>query len=121
MKKKFAGYGPAHIRFRAIGGYQEKFLSVLEIMENRDIIFEQPRWVKEYVSKQTTYEQRAERNFRLCLNPGEIQTYVNYSLADHKLYSYNITLGGEPERNGCREAQARYAQCRQRVIDERFI
>ena len=99
----------------------EKFLSVLEIMENRDIIFEQPRWVKEYVSKQTTYEQRAERNFRLCLNPGEIQTYVNYSLSDHKLYSYNITLGGEPERNGCREAQARYSQCRQRVIDERFI
>ncbi len=29
MKNKFTSYGPAHIRFRAIGGYQEKFLSVL--------------------------------------------------------------------------------------------
>ena len=99
----------------------EKFLSVIEIMENRDVIFEQPDWVKSHVSKQTTYEQRAERNFRYCLNPGEIQTYVNYSLAEHRCYSYNILLGGEPERNGCREPQARYGYYRRIVIDERFI
>lgn len=93
-----------------------KILSVEEIMANRSVVFEQPEWVKKYVSAQTSYEKMANNNYNRYMHSNEIQCYCDYSLMDYNLYTYNTLLENVPEKMGIREPQQRYAMYQKQIM-----
>ncbi|MBQ4526819.1 MAG: transglutaminase domain-containing protein [Clostridia bacterium] len=96
----------------------EKFLSVEEIMQNKDVIFNQPDWVKKYVSQQVTFDKISKDYYNLYMHPNQIHTFCDYSLMDYNLYTYNIVMENIPEKTGIREAQARYGYYNKLVMEE---
>ena len=66
-----------------------QFLSVRDVMQNREVIYQQPKWVEAYHSPYWSYAFRQHRNYHFCLNPSEIQCYGPYSLMDYDQYHFN--------------------------------
>ncbi|MBR2344067.1 MAG: transglutaminase domain-containing protein [Clostridia bacterium] len=64
-------------------------MSVLEIMRNPKVIFNQPQWVYDLGSKEYTPEFMAKENYEKYLRPGEIQLFGDYRLADAERYGYH--------------------------------
>ena len=67
-----------------------KLLSLVELLDNREYIKSQPDWVKAYVSKQWTYEQRESNNYKFHMSPIDVHLYQFYSLADAPKYNYGV-------------------------------
>ncbi|MBQ7363584.1 MAG: transglutaminase family protein [Clostridia bacterium] len=68
-----------------------KLLSLVELVDNREYVKQQPDWVKEYVSKgQWTYEQREMANYRHHMSKHEVHLYQFYSLEDAPKYNYGV-------------------------------
>ena len=66
-----------------------ELMSVAEIMKNPEVIFNQPKWVYDYGSREYTPEFMAEENYEKYLRPGEIQLFGDYRLADAEKYGYH--------------------------------
>ncbi len=65
------------------------FLSIYEIINNRDVIYKQTDYVKSFHSPYWSFEYRAHRNYHFCMSPYEIQCYCDYSLMDAHKYNYD--------------------------------
>ena len=67
---------------------QGRFLSVEEILNDREIIFKQSDWVNRYHAPYWSLDYRQHRNYYFCFNPRELQCYVEYSLMDADKYHF---------------------------------
>jgi len=80
-----------------------KILSVREIIENRDVIYKQPRWVHDLQSPEFPIETRRRMNYHRFLHPGEKQLYAEYHLGDSERYHFEWLPSSEafpvPERD----------------------
>jgi len=65
-----------------------KLLSVKEILDNRDIIYKQPKWVHDLASKEFSCETRRRMNYHRFFHPGEKQLYAEYHLSDAPRYHF---------------------------------
>lgn len=66
----------------------DKLLSVKEIIDNRDIIYRQPKWVHDLGSTEFSVETRRRMNYHRFFHPGEKQLYAEYHLADAYKYHF---------------------------------
>lgn len=96
----------------------EAFLSVEEIMQNREIIFNQPQWVKEFVSKQTDFDTMARENYDKYMCSKEIITFCDYSLMDFESYTYETKLRDEIYQDGMKPAIREYQKYMKLVMNE---
>lgn len=67
----------------------EKFMSVEEIINNREIIFRQSDFVNSFHSPHWSLDFRQHRNYHFCFNPREIQCFGEYSLMDAEKYNFD--------------------------------
>lgn len=67
----------------------ESFMSVDEIINNRDMIYKQSEYVKSFHNPFWDFEYRQHRNYHFCLSPNEINCFTYYSLADADTYHFN--------------------------------
>lgn len=95
----------------------DRLLSVREIMQDRDVIFRQPDWVKKYVSAQTDFDKMANDNYNKYMCPKEIVTFCNYSLMDYKLYTYGVTYRDDIYRHGMASAIEEYKKYTKLVME----
>lgn len=98
-------------------GEDGKMMSVVEIMRNRDVIYNQPDWVYAYGSDESTTEYKCRENHDLYLRPLELQLYAYYSLADKDKYHFEWTPSAAfamPERDA---AYREYAAARMAYIN----
>jgi hypothetical protein len=98
----------------------DKLLSVKELIDNRDIIFHQPKWVEELACKCFTFEKRQLMNAYCFFCPGEKQLYAEYHLGDADRYHFEWMPSAEafsvPERdNYYRDV---YAPLRKKALAE---
>ena len=101
-------------------GEDGKLMSVIEITENRELIYKQPDWVYAYGSKEYTPEFMAKENHDMYLRPKEIQLYGTYSLKDAEKYGYSFgwmpsAAFKMPDRD---TAYGGYAKARRIYLDE---
>jgi len=71
------------------------FMSVDEIIHNRDRIYQQSQEVYDFHSPYWSVAFRNHRNYHFCLSPLEIQCFTPYSLTDADTYHFNWTLHHE--------------------------
>ena len=67
---------------------KDRFLSVAEIVKDRDSIYRQPKWVTDYHAKFWSLDYRQHRNYHFCFSPRELQCIGEYSLADAERYDF---------------------------------
>lgn len=65
-----------------------RFMSVEEILRDRDRIYKQKDWVKSFHSPYWSIEFREHRNYHFCFSPLEIQCFGDYSLMDSVKYHF---------------------------------
>ena len=98
----------------------DKILSVREILDNRDIIFSQPKWVYDIASKEFPFEKRQKMNAYCFFCPGEIQLYAEYHLGDADRYNFEWMPSTEafavPERDN--HYKNVYAPLRRKALGE---
>jgi predicted AAA+ superfamily ATPase len=63
-----------------------RFMSVDDIVKNRDAIYRQPGWVTDYHAEYWSLDYRQHRNYHFCFSPYELQCIGDYSLADADTY-----------------------------------
>ena len=102
-----AGHITSEIYFEDRWGYMDprcglfylwedgRFMSVDEIIHNRDRIYKQSPEVYAYHSPYWSIEFRNHRNDHFCLSPLEIQCFTPYSLTDADSYHFNWMLHDE--------------------------
>jgi len=95
-----------------------RFLSVAELIENREYILNQPDWVKEYVSAQWKYEQRQDANYKHHFHPKDIQGFCDYSLMDADQYNFDAKIDEQVYRDGMDAVHKRYMHYLKRVFGE---
>ena len=78
----------------------DRLLSIVELIDNREYIKNQPDWVKAYVSKQWKYEQREYSNYTYHMSPIDVQLYQFYSLMDAPKYNYGVKTYAAAEADG---------------------
>jgi hypothetical protein len=66
----------------------DRFMSVDEIMHDRDVIYRQPKWVTDYHAKYWSLDYRQHRNYHFCFSPYELQCIGEYSLSDADRYHF---------------------------------
>ena len=66
----------------------DTFLSVEEILNNREIIFKQNDFVNNFHSPHWSLDFRQHRNYYFCFSPYEIQCFGDYSLMDADKYHF---------------------------------
>ena len=86
IESGWAYFDPRHGLFYV--DKNDKMLSVKELLENSDIIFDQPQWVEEFSSKEFPFEKRQQMNAYCFLCQGEIQLYAEYHLSDAHRYHF---------------------------------
>jgi hypothetical protein len=98
----------------------DKILSVKEILENRDVIFNQPKWVVDMANKEYPYEKRQKMNAYCFFCPGERQLFAEYHLGDADRYHFEWMPSTEafavPERDNYYREE--YAPIRRKVLAE---
>lgn len=81
----------------------DRILSVKEIIDNTDVMFNQPSWVVDIASKEFPFEKRQKMNAYCFLCSGEIQLYAEYHLSDADRYHFEWMPSSEafsvPERD----------------------
>ena len=76
------------------------FLSIAELIDNREYMLNQPEWVKPYVSKQFTFEQRRDKNYNYFMTKTEINCFQYYSLMDAPMYNFNVKTCAAADADG---------------------
>ena len=66
-----------------------RFMSVDEVIHNRDMIYKQNDFVRSYHNPHWMFEYRQHRNYHFCLSPLEINCFTAYSLMDADTYHFN--------------------------------
>ena len=64
------------------------FMSVAQIVKDRDSIYRQPKWVTDYHAEYWSLDYRQHRNYHFCFSPYELQCIGEYSLADADKYNF---------------------------------
>lgn len=81
----------------------DKLLSVREILDNREIIFDQPKWVRDIASAEFPFEKRQKMNCYCFFCEGEVQLFGEYHLSDAPRYNFEWLPSAEafyvPERD----------------------
>jgi hypothetical protein len=87
----------------------DRFMSVDDIVRDRDAIYRQPRWVTDYHAKYWSLDYRQHRNYHFCFSPHELQCIGDYSLADADKYNFDWV---KPYSGGgnVRTPQERYSE-----------
>lgn len=65
-----------------------RFMSVDEIVRDREAIYRQPEWVTDYHARYWSLDYRQHRNYHFCFSPYELQCIGEYSLADAEKYNF---------------------------------
>ena len=65
-----------------------RFMSVNDIVHNRDAIYNQPEWVTDCHAEYWSLDYRQHRNYHFCFSPYELQCIGEYSLADADKYNF---------------------------------
>ena len=86
-----------------------RFMSVDEIVHDRDAIYRQPRWVTDHHAKYWSLDYRQHRNYHFCFSPNELQCIGDYSLADADKYNFEWVAPYTGSGNK-RTPQDRYAE-----------
>lgn len=68
-----------------------RFMSVDEIIHNREMIYKQTDFVRHYHNPHWQFEYRQHRNYHFCLSPLEINCFTPYSLMDADTYHFEWT------------------------------
>ena len=87
----------------------DRFMSVDDIVKDRDAIYRQPKWVTDYHAEYWSLDYRQHRNYHFCFSPYELQCIGDYSLADADKYNFEWVRpysGGGNERT----PQDRYSE-----------
>ncbi|MBO4940610.1 MAG: transglutaminase domain-containing protein [Clostridia bacterium] len=71
----------------------DNFLSVAEIIKDRDVIYRQTDYVHSFISDYQSVDFAHHRNYYFCFNPNEIQCFGPYSLMDADKYHFDWILG----------------------------
>ena len=66
----------------------DHFLSVEEILNNREVIFQQKEFVNSFHSPHWSLDYRQHRNYHFCFSPYELQCFGAYSLMDADKYHF---------------------------------
>ena len=66
----------------------DRFMSVADIVKDRDAIYRQPEWVTDYHARYWSLDYRQHRNYHFCFSPYELQCIGEYSLADADRYNF---------------------------------
>ena len=80
----------------------DRFMSVDDIVRDRDAIYRQPEWVTAYHAEYWSLDYRQHRNYHFCFSPYELQCIGEYSLADASKYNFEWVKpysGGGCERS----------------------
>jgi len=81
----------------------DRLLSVWELVNNPEVIFNQPKWVEELAYKEFPFRKRQLMNAYCFLCPGEVQLYAEYHLGDAERYHFEWMPSTEafsvPERD----------------------
>ena len=88
-----------------------RLLSVIEIADNPEVIFNQPEWVYAEGSKEYTPEFMAKENHDVYLSKNEMQLYGDYRLADASRYHYGwmpSAIYPVPERDAAHKVYVKY-------------
>lgn len=93
-----------------------KVASVCEILDNPDIIYAQPDWVKKEASERWTWDYRAKRCYDFFFDKREVNTVKPYSLSDENLYSYAKRTFEEEKRDGLDEKDREYEESINRLF-----
>lgn len=67
------------------------FMSVDDLIRNRDMIYKQSDFVRSYHNPHWIFEYRQHRNYHFCMSPLEINCITPYSLMDADTYHFNWT------------------------------
>ena len=98
----------------------DKIMSVKELIDNPDKIFNQPQWVYDIASHEFPFEKRQLMNAHCFLCPGEIQLYAEYHLSDADRYNFEWMPSTEafpvPERDD--HYRNVYAPLRRKALGE---
>ena len=94
-------------------GEDGKMMSVVEIMRNREAIFNQPDWVYAYESDESTTEFKCQQNHDFYFHPRELQLISYYSLAYKDKYHFEWTPSAAFRMPVRDEAYKEYAKLRQ--------
>ena len=65
-----------------------RFMSVDDIVRDRNVIYRQPNWVTDYHARYWSLDYRQHRNYHFCFSPYELQCIGEYSLADADKYNF---------------------------------
>ena len=65
-----------------------RFMSVADIVKDRDAIYRQPAWVTDYHAEYWSLDYRQHRNYHFCFSPYELQCIGEYSLKDADKYNF---------------------------------
>lgn len=96
---------------------QGEFMSVEEILANREIIFKQSEWVNSFHSPYWSLDYRHHRNFHFCFNPLELQCFGDYSLMDADKYHFEWMPSLETKRpTAQRDSHSRYTEIGMMVL-----
>lgn len=96
----------------------DRFLSVAELVDNREYLMKQPEWVKPYVSKQFTFEQRRDKNYKYFMSKKEINLFVDYSLMDAPKYNYNVKTYAAADKDGLMRINPLYVSYLKQMFGE---
>ena len=86
-----------------------RFMSVDDIVRNRDAIYSQPQWVTDYHAQYWSLDYRQHRNYHFCFSPNELQCIGEYSLADADKYNFEW-VKPYSENGNLRTPNHRYAE-----------
>ena len=84
--------------------------SVADLVDNPEIMNEQPEWVKSEISERWTWEERRKKCQDFFFNPREVNTVKPYSLADCELYDYSWKISGDEFSGGLWRTSLEYAK-----------
>lgn len=88
-----------------------KFMSVQDILDNREMIFKQNEWVCSFHSPYWSLDFRQHRNYHFCFNPRELQCIGDYSLMDADKYHFEWRRSHENKfASGDRTIHTRYTE-----------
>lgn len=98
----------------------DKILSVKELVDNPDKIFDQPQWVEDIASHEFPFKKRQLMNAYCFFCPGERQLYAEYHLSDAPRYHFEWMPSTEafavPERDDYYRDV--YAPLRRKALEE---
>ena len=93
-----------------------KVANVCEILDNPDLIYAQPQWVKNEVSDRWSWDFRAKRCYDFFFDKREVNTIKPYSLSDIGLYSFAHRTAEDEQKDGLSQKCQEYEESINRLF-----